>query len=206
MIPNHKVKTMKNPILYLSLFLMISCNPEQPVKKENIKSYIGKYAGNTDYYEYLYSVTGIDSTTGWTIHKDSPFLSEVNYNSLIIEIEADSATKLPFIDVGKVLPQLDWFYKSDFHKPIKLFLDDEGVVKLDTTFLWLGANPSRYVLRIDVDSANMWLNGTFSDLLWEFKLSQDSLQIDSMQVIMPIHTEKATLIKNPKLIDLLDLN
>lgn len=198
---------MKNAIIYLSLLLMIGCNPEQPVKKENIKSYIGKYAGNTDYYEYEFLVTGIDSTTGWMNHKDSSFLSEVNKNSLIIEIEADSATKLPFIDVRKVLPQLDWFYKSDFHKPIKLFLDDEGVVKLDTTFLWLGDDASRYVLRIDVDSANMWLNGTFSDVLWDFKLNdQDSSKLDSLQVFVPYSTEKATLIKNPKLIDLLDLN
>lgn len=197
---------MKNAIIYLSLLLAISCISEQPVKKENIKSYIGKYAGSTDYYEYEFLDIGIDSITGWMYRNDSSYLSEVGHNSLVIEVEIDSATKLPFIDVRKVLPQLDWFYKSDFHKPIKLFLDDEGVVKLDTTFLWLGANPSRYVLRIDVDSANMWLNGTFSDFYWDYKMSIDSTNIDSIQIIVPHTTEKSTLIKNPKLIDLLDLN
>lgn len=199
---------MKNAIIYLSLLLAISCISEQPIKKEKIKSYIGKYAGSTDYYEYELLDIGIDSINRRMYRNDSSYLSEVGHNSLVIEVEIDSATKLPFIDVRKVLPQLDWFYKSDFHKPIKLFLDDEGVVKLDTTFLWLGAYPKKYVLRIDVDSANMWLNGTFFDLdgANDYKMSIDSTYIDSIQIIEPHTTEKSTLIKNPKLIDLLDLN
>ena len=186
---------------------MISCVSEKPAKKENIKSYIGKYAGYSDYYRYEIFGGEKDSITGWTIHKDSSYLSDVNNNSLIVEIEADSATKLPFIDAGKVLKQLDWFNDEDYHKPRKLFLDNEGVVKLDTTFLMFGFMPTKYVLRIDVDSANMWLNGTLLDEIWNIKLNdQDSLQIDSMKVFVPVSTEKATLIKNPKLIDLLDLN
>ena len=186
---------------------MISCVSEQPAKKENIKSYIGKYAGYSDYYRYEIFGGEKDSITGWTIHKDSSYLSDVNNNSLIVEIEADSATKLPFIDAGKVLKQLDWFNDEDYHKPIKLFLDDEGVVKLDTTLIFFDPYPYKYVLRIDVDSANMWLNGTFSEVYWNFKPNYlDFSKMDSMQVFIPFSTEKATLIKNPKLIDLLDLN
>lgn len=189
-------------ILYLSLLLTISCVTEHPVKKENIKSYIGRYAGYSDLYYFADVDMGKDSITGETIWKTESFIDQEDYHWLIIEIEADSATKLPYVDAGKVLTQLDWFYNEDFPKPIKLFLDDKGVVKLDTTFYWRDYEPSKYSLRIDVDSANIWLNGTYFWVEGGFKLNdQDSLILDPMQVPVRLEAEKATLIKNPKYID-----
>ena len=92
---------------YLGVVMLLSCTSETPVKRENIKSYVGNYKGVTDLYDVEATY---DSITGEFKGVGREAISNKEENVLKVEVELDSLTKLPIIDVVQLIDQLNWVF------------------------------------------------------------------------------------------------
>lgn len=180
---------------YLGLVMLSSCTSKTPVKRENIKSYVGNYKGVTDLYvvEATY-----DSITGEFKGVGREAIRNKEENVLKVEVELDSLTKLPIIDVVQLIDQLNWGWMMSYKlRPIKLLLNQEGVVELDTNIIlyddisWEPMELVNVSLRIDTDSGTMFIRYDVRDA--NFKLTANPEVLQTSRVFSSFR-EKARLV------------
>lgn len=165
---------------YLGLVMLLSCTSKTPVKKENIKSYVGNYKGVTDLYEVEATY---DSITGEFKGVGREAIRNKEENVLKVEVELDSLTKLPIIDVVQLIDQLNWGWMMSYKlRPIKLLLNQEGVVELDTNIIlyddvsWEPMELVNVSLRIDTDSGTMFIRYDVCDANFKLTANPEVLQ------------------------------